>query len=199
MVPERAAELIAWLTADVQGWDRAVMDFEALRRDDVILALAMVKSVPAQLVARIKYADQTEHTGSLENELLSAIERGALGKVVDNLLVGKNQQWKLPRAEFIRDMCRLAIAEMISPRLCPNCCGRGVIGGTRRNHKLRDCDRCQKSGRVSYKHSDRASVMGVSRQAWDQSWKERYQAIQCLIDRYDSIATGGVAKRLAHA
>lgn len=197
MTPEKAAELIAWLTADVSSWNEAIIEFEALKREDIVLALAMVKSVPAQLVARIKHADETKYSGLLVDELLSAIERGALVKVVTNVIMP--QQWKYPAPDFLRNMCRLAIAEMISPRMCPTCCGRRTIGGTRRNHKVRDCNRCNKTGRVAYKESDRAAVMGLTRHAWGMTWKDRYQSIQCLLDHYDSVACGGIAKRLSRA
>lgn len=195
MTPARAAEMLGRLTAKVAAWEPAIREFNALTREDIALALSMVQIMPARLIARVKYADQEEYAPEAIDAVLNAIERGALEVVVDK--IAAPERWRIPRPDFIRDMCRLALAEYLSPRICYRCHGRGYV--TRRVTGKRDkCPTCYETGHIVYQAKDRCHILGVAPDAWSKSWKERYSAIQSLFDKYDGLALGGVAKRMSY-
>lgn len=193
MKAERAAELIAMLTAKVQPWEPALADFQRLTREDVALALSFVRSVPARLLVRIKYADQAMYVGEFEDRLVSAIERGCLWHAVE---LATARRWKVPRKDFLRDMCRLAIIEHISPRQCPACGGRGFR--VTRKGKLRvNCTRCEGRQHVPLPEWERATLLRIEPDAWAHSWRDRYRAIQGVLDHYEALALGAMAKRVS--
>lgn len=205
MNASRAAELLAMLTARVHSWEPAIGEFDRLRREDVALALSLVAVIPARLIARIKYADQTRYVGKFEDELISAIERGALMDVVSDVVMP--QEWRYPRKDFLRDLCRLALAETLSPKLCGRCRGHGFVmarkGRESGEYLRRSCERCNGSGKRlgdgRYEEKERAKLMGVNPDAWCHTWRDRYKAILIKIESYEAIALEGVNKRLARA
>ena len=196
MTPERAAEFLSLLTADTEHIEPGVAAFNRLRREDVTLALAWVHNVPARLLARVKYADQQTYKGDLETLFVCAVEHGALNRVCD---IAAPSRWRIPRADFIRDMCRLAIFEHIEPTasLCWRCHGRGAVSKRGKRALQIDCPVCKGDGKGRMKDHWRARMLRIGTEDYRRTWGERYTAIQALLTRYDGIATGGVAKRLA--
>lgn len=196
MTPDRAAEFIAYLTANVEHLEPSIAEFNCITQEDVALALSMVKLLPARLLARIKYADQTCYTDNLEKEFIYVIERGALSMVCE---IASPQRWKIPRKGFLKDMIRLAIIEEISPkaRLCWRCKGRGTLFKRGRRALSINCPMCEGRGTGRLKDYQRARLLGISPEAFTRSWHDRYSAIQSLFARYDGSVTAGVAKRLA--
>lgn len=193
MHPNRAAELIAMLVAKVERYEpTSSPTFGALRREDINLALALVSSLPARLLVRIKYADECSNINTLEEAICCQIERGLLSHVEQ---FAAPQRWKTPRPYFLRDMCRLAICETVSPKLCWQC--NGHEGWYNREGKWLPCERCAASGLGSYSHRKRAQIMGVHEAAWKISWAERYHEIQNVLDRIESLGLSGMAKRLS--
>jgi hypothetical protein len=187
------------LTARVERFEPAIATFGALRQDDINLALAMVRALPARLLIRIKYADDPGPINDLEGELLNAIERGLLQEVVSNIAAPK--RWRIPRPGFLRDLCRLALYEAISPPLCAECKGRGHILPSKKKRlkqssAVRDCDRCAATGKGNMKETDRCRILDINPDTWCKHWKEKYSAIRALIDRYEAIGLNGMAKRL---
>lgn len=205
MNTQRAAELIGMLTARVHSWEPAIREFDRITREDVSLALSLVSIMPARLLARIKYADQTEYVGTFENELLSAIERGALMTMLDNVVLKDPARWRYPRSDFLRDLCRMALAETLSPKLCRRCHGRGFFLAPKSplEYIRRNCDRCGGSGKRlgsgQYEEVERANLMDVSASAWCHTWRDRYRAILSKIELYEAEALGGMAKRFSYA
>lgn len=199
MSPERAAEYIAMLTAHIAKIEPAITAFNTLRATDVAMANAMINCVPARLLNRVKYCEDLERSDDLESAVLGAIERGALTLVVDK--IAAPQRWKIPRPGFIRDMCRLALYETISPPLCPTCRGRSFILpskklGRKQDGARRDCDRCKATGKGSLRSWQRSELLRVEQDAWARSWKDRYSAILKLFSHYEGVGLGGLAKRL---
>jgi hypothetical protein len=190
MTPERAAEYLGLLTAGVAKWEPAIGTFNALRASDIAQALALVKNTHARLLMRIKYAGE-DRTDDFETQFLSALERGMLGHIVE---LAAPKRWKVPRENFLRDLGRLALAEHIAPKLCPKCQGRGAVMLRRQLKKV--CDRCNGGGRVTISDAERARLLGVSKEAWHQSWRERYRAVAGVLDYFDDIGRRAVAFRL---
>lgn len=191
MNPQRVAELISLLCAKTHAWEPAIRTFNVLCANDISLALGLVQSIPARMLIRIKYADQTCYTGTFENELVSAIERATLFSVEH---IAK--KWKVPRKDFIRDMCRLALIEHLSPHVCQRC--NGQTGAVTKTGQWEACTKCAGTGRFRLSGRRRARMLRIDEKAYRQSWKDRYTAIQELLDRYEEIGLGGVAKRLSN-
>jgi hypothetical protein len=202
---QRAAELLSMLTAKVHSWEPSIREFDRLQREDVVLALAFVKVAPARLLARIKYADEIKYVGDFENELLSAIERGALMDVIENVVMIDPARWRYPRRDFLRDMCRMAIAETLSPKLCRRCAGHGFFVARKPENQFirRACERCGGTGKRlgdgRYEEKERAELMNVTPDAWRMTWQQRYRAILSKIEAYEELALGGIKKRLQRA
>lgn len=192
MQHERAAELLAMLCAKVAHMEPTIAGFGVLQRYDVAHAIALIKNLPAQMLVRIKYADEVSNTETFEDQLCAAIERGYLAHVVE---FAAPQRWKVPRRTFLRDMCRLALIEYINPKLCYRCDGRG--GWINRKALKVTCVECGGSGEGTYSDRQRARVLGVHEASWRQSWRDRYRAIQGVLDHYDGIGLGAIAKRFS--
>lgn len=192
MSPERAAKLIAMMCAKVSRFEPSITAFDALQRYDVVQAVAMVKSMPAQMLIRIKYADDVSNIDTFEDQLCAAIERGMLRHVEQ---FAAPQRWKSPRKDFLRDLCRLAIAEHLSPKLCWFCRGHG--GGVTPQGQHITCDRCSGSGEGRPSERKRARFLNIDESAWKHSWRARYRVIQGVLDTYEEIGLKGVAKRLS--
>lgn len=192
MTPDRAAELISMLCAKTQKYEPAIATFGALQRYDLVHALALVKSLPAQMLVRIKYTGDVSHGASFIDELVSAIERGMLGHTAE---FASPQKWKVPRKDFLRDMCRLALVECLSPHLCWYC--EGHAGSLDVEGRYHVCEECGGSGVKRPTERKRARMLGVEESAWKHSWSERYKLIQGVIDRFEEIGLGGAAKRLS--
>lgn len=201
----RAAELLAMLTAKVHSWEPSIREFGRLQREDVTLALAFVNVLPARLLARIKFADEIQYVGTFEDELLSAIERGALMEIVENVVMIDPARWRYPRRDFLRDMCRMAIAETLAPKLCRRCKGHCFFVSKKPTGEFirRACERCGGTGKRlgdgRYEERERAMLMGINPDAWSHTWRDRYRAILTKIDQYEAIALGSIKKRLERA
>ena len=190
MSPDHAAELMSLLTARVASWEPAIGAFNAIRVSDIAQALGMVKNTSARLLMRVKYSDGQDSLPELESRFLDALERGMLGHIVE---LAAPQRWKIPRPGFLRDLGRLALAEHIAPKLCPRCGGRQTI---MRRRLVQTCPRCEGKGTINITDQERARLMGVSRDAWRHSWRERYRAIAGILDHYDDLGKRAVAYRL---
>lgn len=190
MNPDHAAELLGRLSAKTHSWEPSIRAHDTLTAADVNLALALIPSALARALARVNYLEQREHRHELADRLAVAIAH-ATRRPGD----AKVARW--PRPDFLRDMCRLAVYELVHPRRCPDCKGRGFVGGTRRNHKRRECARCNPmTHHVPYTDAARADALGVRADAWRHSWADRYEAILDRLAHYDAVLKGSLAKRL---
>ena len=191
MTPEHAAELMTLLLARTASWEQSASAFNALRQSDVAQAMAMVKNIYARLLLRIKYADEQRFLPELERNFLDALERGLFGHAVELAAPAK---WKIPRKDFLRDMCRLALAECISPYQCPRCGGRGTVMMRRVLAKI--CPRCEGARQIGISDVQRARLMRVSDSAWRHNWRDRYLAILEMVQSFEAIGKQVIAKRL---
>ncbi len=192
MTPLGAAKLIGMLCAKTAHLEPVISTFGALCRDDVSMALALVKNLPATMLVRIKYADDVSNVATFEDELVASIERGMLRHVEQ---FGAPQRWRAPRPGFLRDMCRLALAECLSPNLCWNCGGR--MGALVPPGKWVECIECAGTGHKRLQDAKRIELLGVNMYIWRKTWKVRYRVIQGQLDKYEDVALGGMAKRLS--
>lgn len=198
-------ELLALLTAKVQRFQLAPGGIPFLTQPDVAAALAYIgKYNPnAALYARFKYLKEYFRADDL-------VYRMRL-KVMNDLVAG---DWKIPRQDFLLDMCYLALAEAIDPHSCPWCLGREavLIDSEMAEEALRDlrgkqvrlregqvitCSLCHGSGKRTIKDVDRAKLMAVRPDSWGHHWGDKYKDIQVhTVDRWEDVI-GAMRPRLA--
>lgn len=199
MNTDRAAELLAMLCARVEKYEPSIATFGALRREDVNLALALVHNLPGRLLVRIKYNDDGASTDILLNQFIGQVERGLLQHIVE---FAAPERWKVPRKDFLRDMCRLSLVESISPNLCWVCQGvrdsmTWKSGSYDVDGKWNTCPECNGAGHRRPSEAKRAHILGVKVSAWKMSWSRRYQILLDEWGKAEAIVLGGMAKRLS--
>lgn len=179
-----AGELLALLTARVQRFHLAPGGIPRITADDMAHALGMIKIPEAALYARTKFCGEP----SLE-ELALAIRRYAMVRKAD-------ASWRIPRKEFLLDMCRLMVWEAIDPHTCTWCLGRAEVRPE--SGPVIVCDACRGTGQRRLFDSDRARIVGLAKSSWSDPWAERYREIQIeTVDKWESIALSAVRRRLS--
>lgn len=164
-------ELLGMLAAKVQHFSAAPGGIPALTPEDVAAALGMIQDPVARLYFRVKWVNQYSFAEELACDFRT--------RVAVTLDIGK---WRVPRKEWIFDMCCLALAESIDPHVCLWCKGRG---SAEIDSRVVMCDNCKGTGHKQPTDSDRARLMGALKSSWSDTWGKRYQEIQTLIDRVD--------------
>lgn len=182
------AELLACITARAAPLERLPSANGRITQEDVLHSLGTIRHPGAVLLARVKFAGQQGFVKELDRMFWMA--------VVDMSVV---ECWPYPQklkgSEFYRNLGRLALAETISPNTCPWCGGRArALQGT----KIIVCDACDGFGRRRYSGRTRAEILGMPWETFRSPWASRYHRVQCLADSWESIALGGIAKRLRH-
>jgi hypothetical protein len=180
-------ELLALLTSKVQQFAVADGGIPAYTASDVAYILAHVDDPMARLYARIKFAGEKQHSEELaESMRISLLYLDGIGK------------WRVPRPDWILEMCRLALWEDIDPHVCGTCQGRG---SALIEHKLVTCQPCGGSGKVSLRDTDRSRMLNISKSSWSEPWRSRYRRIQShTLDRWWRIIGAEISrqKRVVH-
>lgn len=176
-------ELLALLTHKVQHFAVAASDFHKITPQDIAHALGKMHSEAARYFARVKYCGQIEFA-----------ERCAeLGQIAMLQEIEDIEKWR-SRPYWVFDMCAMAIAEATHPQICPWC--RGTAEIISQNLRI-VCEACRGSGHKVWRASDRANLMGISRQNWS-AWTERYKDIQVrTVDRYEDLLASALSKKMA--
>lgn len=180
----KAKELLSLLTPRVQRFHLAPGGIPNLTAEDIAHALGMIQNDLARVYARVKYADQMEYAEGL----VLAIRRHILLRKLD-------EEWRIPRKEFILDMSYMMLAEAVDPNICLWCCGRAEIKPE--TGPVIVCGACQGQGRKKIRDRDRAHVMGISKQSWSSNWNDRYIEIQEeTVDTWEDLFAGALKKRM---
>ncbi len=174
-------ELLGMLAARVQHFSAAPGGTPKLTPEDIAAALGMIQDPVARLYFRVKWVNQY----GFAEELARTFSR----RVYTTLQIGT---WRVPRPEWIFDMCCLALSESIDPHVCMWCKGRG---SAQVESRVVICDNCKGYGNKLPTDTDRAKMMGALKSSWSDTWGKRYQEIQILIDRVDD-KVSAVAKRI---
>ena len=99
-----------------------------------------------------------------------------------------------PDSRHSLPMAMLAILESVSPRKCTSCSGRGE-----QHHKygrIVVCDRCRGSGNQPFAASERARLIGISRQVFQRKWANRYDNVYRRLSYLDSEVIRHVKSKL---
>ncbi len=164
-------ELLGMLAARVQHFSAAPGGSPKLTPEDIAAALGMIQDPVARLYFRVKWV----HQYAFGEELALSFRRRA----ATTLDIGT---WRVPRKDWMLDLCYLALVESIDPHICVWCKGRG---SAQVESRIVVCDNCKGSGHKAPTDTDRARLMGASKSSWSDTWGKRYQEIQTLVDRVD--------------
>ena len=126
--------------------------FARLTQHDIAAKLAKV-SPAASCLARLKFAGQWE--------LIDDLERWVMVKC---------PPLKIPQPGMLRTMSHQAVIEVIDPKICRTCKGRGWMPI---DAKIQPCEACD-GGKYRYSEESRAKAVGVSRRQWRQVWEPLY-------------------------
>lgn len=196
--PRDPRELLGMLATRVQHFSAAPGGIPALTADDIAHAMAGVGTVKRDdkiirtrdadriiLYGRVKYAGESDSA----QELALTFRR----KIATDLDIWG---WRIPRPDFVLDMCALALTESVDPMVCAWCSGRGsaMVG-----NKVVVCDGCKGSGRRLMQARDRAKLMGCTEQAWSMSWAKRYTEMREILDWWEMILERALSRRLRSA
>ena len=128
-------------------------------------ALAGVNDITSKY-ARLKYADErtfhkplVKYIGYRIDKL--CLERGWLTEVILRI-----------HPDFLDRLAELAVHEMTSSELCRKCKGKGTIYT---GYTAIDCFHCLGSGVLKKTETFRARYVGLSRQQWQATWKDRFR------------------------
>jgi hypothetical protein len=104
------------------------------------------------------------------------------------------QGWKAKKRgeDKIRSVLQLAIYESVTQFVCPTC--RGTKWS--RKDPTKACAPCRGTGKWRITDKDKASVTGISKQAWSQTWQHRYNDILILLENYEHKAKVSILKHL---
>lgn len=110
---------------------------------------------------------------------------------VEDLFERKNWRTKSEDKgkDIMRSMCRLALYEADTPK-CDRCGGAGV--GARQGQ----CRKCRGSGNMPIHDQDRAVALGISRQSYRATHKERYHAVFDLVRSAEESTLRTMRKRM---
>lgn len=96
-------------------------------------------------------------------------------------------------AERLRELCELAVVEVLWPRRCPDCNGEGEISAAYTDVASRQylvrwhaCPRCAGGGRVSFTQRDAARVLGISHVGFRKGWQVRADIARAVIGELEA-------------
>jgi len=180
-----SADFVARLTPASQDFQQVgVSSTAGLNAMDVARALAGLDRGP-YLLSIVMWAGDTGSLYQLENKLWS-----------DVCLVATERKWiVVVGAEMLRSLAKMAVAEVIAPRLCPVCCGRGSISP--RGGAVHDCTVCKGTGRAKISGRERAKIAGINRNSWQRTWGPRYEAdFIARLNSWEIVANHHIQRKL---
>ncbi len=185
-----SAKILSLLTPKVQAFMKNLRGFGGLDQADVAHALGRLHHPVAGLLLRVKYADQQEGLRELERHLIEEVRR-----------VSREERWKVHRVDLLPRIVRLALVEAISSMTCYACHGTKYRMKLNRDGSatglLVPCRYCHGSGRYRFTDKRCYEILELDRKGWERTWRDRYRGhILPIVDRWESLALGGLRKRL---
>ena len=92
----------------------------------------------------------------------------------------------------IRSVLQLAIHESITQMICPTCRGTKMNPRNPANH----CSACEGKGEWRLKDVDKYTILDISQQAWNKTWKWRFNDMLIMLEKYEYSAKRKVLNRL---
>ncbi len=157
------ADFIARLTPVTQDFQQVgVSSTAGLNAMDAARALAGLERGP-YLLSIVMWAGDMSSVYHLENQLWFYV-----------CGVATDEKWVVTvGAEMLRGLAKMAVAEVISPRLCSSCSGRGSVSP--RGGAVRDCAACAGTGKAKISGRHRARLAEIDKNSWQRVWGPRYE------------------------
>ena len=96
-------------------------------------------------------------------------------------------------SERVRELCELAVVEVLWPRRCPDCNGEGEfsapytdVASCQYLVRWQRCARCAGGGRVAFTHRDAAKVLGISLRGYQKAWQGRADIARSVIGELEA-------------
>ena len=180
-----AAKAVARINPHIHRFERGIVGFGALNDRDILLALSLITSEGAKLLARVLYAGQPEYLKNLH--LCLALEF--------NCLAGR-EGWNFPANE-IAGVCYTAILEYISPRICQKCQGQENIPDPANPLLIIRCPACEGMGGKAWSEWRRAKKAGIGITRWRNAWSGIYEKhVLLILDKYHDIFWSSLNRKL---
>lgn len=144
-------EKLSLLAPHAVDWRHIPSDYSRMTQSDIAARLAKIHR-GAALLGRVKVAQQTE----LLNDLIHWLKVELMGTVIKS------------STDMHDRMIRLAIQEVIEPRVCRNCHGNSQVPEVMENKptgKMLVCEDCS-GGKYAWTERARASACGVHHEVW---------------------------------
>lgn len=175
-------EIITYLNAKVQHFSMAPGGIPKLTSEDVSHILALVeKEAQKQGIEQFVITQYIRlihlGQGNLSENVARALRR-------EIRLIKDSEGWRVPRKEFLLDMCLLALSEAHDARICPDCLGRA---GGYIDSRYVICEPCKGTGKRKVTDKDRAQALNIHPDSFYNTWRKRYKLIQVRIDKWEDI------------
>lgn len=171
------AKMLARLTVRSTGLgERSNGGTGGITPQDIAAACAGMSDAQYLLLLRIYTQDVT-----VQPRLFYAIYDQAIG-------IATCGHWRLPVGkELVRKMTNLALAEMISPRVCPDCEGKAQVW-LKGMAVPTACKPCGGSGRKSLSSREKARLLEMDDTTFSRYWSDRYDQVFAHVAELESSA-----------
>ncbi|MDD5189412.1 MAG: hypothetical protein PHE50_00035 [Dehalococcoidales bacterium] len=179
-------ELLGKLTAKVQHFALAPGGKPKYTAQDIAHILGIIKNEAVVLYARVKYCEQHEFSEDLTYLMRRKV-------FLDLPAIAKK---KIPRPDWILNLCQMALIEATHNDVCTVCWGVGEILPD--NAPRIVCGACDGYGDKKWRDNDRARLLEISKQSYSLSWAKLYREItQITISLYEDLLAGALKKRMS--
>jgi hypothetical protein len=177
------ARLAARINPKVSGWTVGLGP-PVLSNEDVLLALALISSAGARLLARVMYAGQDIY----RRDLIFCLQLE---------LNSKNRTPRDADGEELFRVCRTGVREYTRVKQCATCRGQEGIPDPERPELIVICPECQGMGPRSWGEATRARSSGMGRKYWANRWASFYADwVFPQLGLYDELFWRGFSHRL---
>lgn len=178
-------KILAKLAAKASGMDPSIpaTDKSGMTQADVAASLAGTHR-GAVLLIRVKWA----HEVGLCDELVR------LSLAEASKFAYKWKKSKHMRPGLVRSMITIALEEVINPRQCGKCSGRGIV--YKKFGVVEECRICEGTGRKSRSMRSIAGELDIPRESWRREWRFRYVQIVSMLNDWENEALRNMSKRL---
>jgi hypothetical protein len=117
-----------------------------------------------------------------------ASRRLLVGVSLHVLELAYKEDWSHKDNRIFVAMAKLAINEIISENLCPNCNGVGIV-------KIKVCNVCNGTRHKVMSGRKKANIIGVTQVQWTRMWSSRYEDVFEYVRGMDSLIKRTISNR----
>lgn len=185
MDPDGMARILARLTVRAQNLgERSSGGIDGLTPQDIAAACAGMADDQYLLLLRLYTQDRT-----VQKRLFYVIYD-------ESTKIATRSKWRVPDGkELVRKMVELAIAEVINPRACPACNGKGEVW-LKGMAVPTQCQACEGGGRKPPTTREKAKALDLEESNFAKHWRSKYEKIFNYVNSLDVGALEFLRKKL---